>query len=411
MTVSRAISAAEKLLSELSTWEKYEDAQTFPYAAVIGCYRSCGKHFVPFSVCVALASARKRVADLGEHLPGQTKLATFLDVALDKWDDRYNYLTYLGIDLLDLQPEADGTTGRAQRDEWVALLLCDLWSFERGALAGTHDWLTEMRPGAALARKRMKLLTDVLVPLLPAAGTHTDCAGLDELTRERVAQTTADQRCRLALSMQPVYLVHDEYMFIRVLQSFEVTFAAMAGHVRDAIGAVREGRAHDAAASLAWCATVLQEARLLFSLLATMQVESFRTFRVYTVGASAIQSGNYKTFEALCSMPLPERAESLAYEAVPQVRHRLDSGWQDLTSTVGQAVARGVIDADGLRLLCAAALELEDVHQRWKQTHWKLAVRMIGEEVGTGYTVGAPYLQSVLDNRLFARLAGVGARA
>lgn len=51
--------------------------------------------------------------------------------------------------------------------------------------------------------------------------------------------------------------------------------------------------------------------------------------------------------------------------------------------------------------MSAATRELETVHQRWKQTHWKLAVRMIGEERGTGYTVGVPYLKSVIDHRLF----------
>jgi tryptophan 2,3-dioxygenase len=229
---------------------------------------------------------------------------------------------------------------------------------------------------------------------------------VDAVARELLAAATPEQRRALALSMQPVYIAHDEYLFIRVLESYEVTFAAMAAQIRDAIDAVWTGRAEDAADSVRKCADLLGSARRLFTLLATMQVESFRDFRTYTVGASAIQSGNYKTFEALCSPPVRSRMESPAYDAVPQIRDRIQNDWIDLTTAVVSATGDGRIDAAGLAVIRSAATELEDVHQRWKQTHWKLAIRMIGEEKGTGYTVGVPYLKGVIDNRLFAQLTG-----
>ncbi|WP_433257641.1 tryptophan 2,3-dioxygenase family protein [Streptosporangium sp. CA-135522] len=361
------------------------------------CYRTRGKQFVAGVVLKTLDVARAR---LSPTEPGHEVLIGFLDVALDKWDESYNYLTYLGIDLLGLVPDADGATARRQRDEWVGLLLADLLVFETGARDEAHDWLPMMRPDADLHNKRLRLLEAAL----STSFDDGDGSGLDERARRLLHEASTARTRTLLVSMQPVYVVHDEYLFIRVLQAFEVTFAAMAAELRDAIAAVRAGLAEEAAACLRRCAGVLAASRSLFSLLATMRAESFRAFRIYTVGASAIQSDNYKIFEALCSPPPRSRIDSPAYESVPVIRDRVLGEWLDLTSAVEESLARGVLDPEGRDLVGDAAGELEDVHQRWKQTHWKLAVRMIGEESGTGYTVGTPYLKSAIDNRLFVRL-------
>jgi tryptophan 2,3-dioxygenase len=157
----------------------------------------------------------------------------------------------------------------------------------------------------------------------------------------------------------------------------------------------------EAAGHVETVAGVLKESLPLFSLLATMRPEAFRTFREFTEGASAIQSVGYKTFESLCSTPGVARLSSPAYTSVPQVRARVlggqatvQGGWHDL-------IAGHRLDAAGDAALRAAAGRLESVHQRWKQTHYRLAVRMIGERTGTGYTEGVPYLAQVLGNRLF----------
>lgn len=43
--------------------------------------------------------------------------------------------------------------------------------------------------------------------------------------------------------------------------------------------------------------------------------------------------------------------------------------------------------------------------QRWRGTHYRLAVRMLGEATGTGYTEGTPYLDSVRDIPVFHHAA------
>lgn len=88
------------------------------------------------------------------------------------------------------------------------------------------------------------------------------------------------------------------------------------------------------------------------------------------------------------------------------MREHVLGQWTDLLSTIEHAVSDGTIGQHGLELIQAAAAELERVHQMWKQTHWRLADKMIGEDRGTGYTEGVPYLKDALENRLFSRLLG-----
>jgi tryptophan 2,3-dioxygenase len=387
---------------ELALWQSNGNAAEFPYGAVMACYRACGKHFVPDELLEALASIRASLQPPKAGDRHRAVLDAFLAIALDKWDQKYDYLTYLGIDLLGLAPDADGATGLRLRDEWVGLFLADLWLFEDGTRQGAHDWMPKLRPGAALAERRMRILETVLTSV--AAPARPDAESVGDLARRLVDSAPPERKQALLLTMQPVHVTHDEYLFIRVLQSFEVTFASMAADMRDAIAAVRDRHTAAAALCLKRCGATLAAARGLFTLLATMRAESFRAFRVFTVGASAIQSGNYKTFEALCSVPPRTRVDSPAFESVPRVRDQIRRGWDDFTTAVEASLALGALDDDGLRSIVAAASDLEDTHQRWKQTHWKMAIRMIGEERGTGYTVGVPYLKAAIDNRLFDRL-------
>jgi tryptophan 2,3-dioxygenase len=306
----------------------------------------------------------------------------------------------------------DWHEARRVRDTVVLLLLADLIRFEEGALGDAPADPHGMPPGPGLVAKRVRLAVRVMEPaglrVLPVgvvdAGAVAAVPGrtpAGPLAGEVLRSVTADQALVLSASVQPVCVLHDEYLFLRTLQSFEVTFAFMSAVLAAAVRGLEEGRALEAAGHVETVAGVLKESLPLFSLLATMRPEAFRTFREFTEGASAIQSVGYKTFESLCSTPGVARLSSPAYTFVPQVRARVlggqatvQGGWHDL-------IAGHRLDAAGDAALRAAAGRLESVHQRWKQTHYRLAVRMIGERTGTGYTEGVPYLAQVLGNRLF----------
>jgi tryptophan 2,3-dioxygenase len=199
----------------------------------------------------------------------------------------------------------------------------------------------------------------------------------------------------LSLSDLPVYVVHDEYMFIRVLQCFETAFALLSVCLRATIEDVGAGRADSAVGRLNHARTILREAARFFSLLATMQVESFRAFRLYTEGASAIQSRNYKLVESLCRTPDEPRLDSPAYRSVPEIRADVLAGQPTLDDALRDAVGEDRIDAARLKELQEAMRSFAAALLQWRQTHYSVAVRMLGERSGTGYTEGTPYLDAV----------------
>jgi len=49
--------------------------------------------------------------------------------------------------------------------------------------------------------------------------------------------------------------------------------------------------------------------------------------------------------------------------------------------------------------------EFASTLRRWRRTHHGIAVRMLGERTGTGYTEGAPYLKAVQAIPVFSSLA------
>jgi tryptophan 2,3-dioxygenase len=148
--------------------------------------------------------------------------------------------------------------------------------------------------------------------------------------------------------------------------------------------------------------SALQQSAPLFSMLATMQVESFRRFRQFTDGASAIQSVNYKRMESLCRLPDYERIDSPAYQSVPTVRSKVLAGDQDSLETAYLTMrGRALLPPARDHAFRAAAARFAAVLRHWRSTHYHLAVRMLGDVKGTGQTAGTPYLKDALDVPIF----------
>ncbi|MEU9445610.1 tryptophan 2,3-dioxygenase [Streptomyces sp. NPDC048304] len=402
----------EPLWRELSGWCGAKGPRTFPYDAVIGHLHGVGKHFLSPRLLDLLDTCRQSLAERTGD--GDTYLARFLDVLLDKYDGCYDYPSYTALPLLQQpapEPPENWTTARHRRDRTVLLLLADLIEFEQLVLDGAPANPQGALPGPELLGKRLRLAVRVMEPaalrVLDSAVDPVSVAATPGRTPARplataVLATAADEeRLLLRTSVQPVYVLHDEYLFLRVLQTFETTFAFMAWTLDAAVRALHGEQPGDAATLIASVADVLRESLPLFSLLATMQPDSFRVFRQYTEGASAIQSEGYKTFESYCSTPARARLDSPAFTSVPKVRAAVLAGRDTVQGSWEDVLASGWLSEQDAAAVRAAARQLEAVHQRWKQTHYRLAVRMIGERTGTGSTEGVPYLKSVIANRLF----------
>jgi tryptophan 2,3-dioxygenase len=401
---------------ELSSWvSSGADPSTFPYSHVVAEYRRVGKHFVDKKLLVTLDNIRADLPLTHRHPSVLRQLRQFLDIALDKWDGRYDYRTYLGLSLLrmpqDASPGDRPATARRQRDRLFVQLLADALSFELAVIDGPTGFLPQQIPDEARVVKRCRLGIRAALPALARLGLAGAVDADEPLTAARrlhavvAAETSEQERLELRLTMLPVYLVHDEYLFIRVLQSYECTFALLTVELRSAITALATGAAREAADRLAFAEDLLNGAAPLFSLLATMQPESFRTFRVYTEGASAIQSRSYKLLESLCRTPDESRLESPAYLSVPEIRERVRNGQSSLDETYRFAGRAGLLDPADQPILDQRMRAFAAALTQWRQTHYRLATRMLGVRPGTGYTQGTPYLDAVRSIPVFTVLS------
>ncbi len=397
-------------MRELTSWVSgFSDPDNFPYPAVLAEFHRVGKHFVEKELLALLDEIRAQLPAArggpdAAGRPGPARLLRdFLDVALDKWDGRYDYRSYLGLPLLGL-PTGDGNTagdpdgGRRERDRLLVRLIADALAFELAAGAGATSLLPEQRPGPALVAKRHRLGVRAAAPALtrlglvaPPEGSRPQAAAAALTALARADRTAAEERI-LRLTMLPVYVSHDEYLFIRVLQAYECVFAALADELRAAVGDVARGRARPAADRLTHARDQLAAAGPLFSLLATMQPESFRTFRAYTEGASAIQSRSYKLVESLCRTPDGARLASAAYRSVPEVRAGVLAGAPTIDAAYRTAVRDGRLAGPDRDLVRRRMGEFAAALLQWRRTHHRLATRMLGDQPGTGYTEGTPYL-------------------
>lgn len=403
---------------ELKTWLDSPAPERFPYPAVVGAFHATGKHFVSPELLTLLGTVRDTLPP--GPAPRWRTLAAFLDTALDKADGRYDYPTYLALRLLDLpssnDPAEQAPMARARCDRIMAQLVTDAMAFELAVADGRETRLPKMRPEPGLVSKRLRHGLHALDPVLARMGLAGELAAgpVEDRARQMCALVDADtstaERRVLELSMLPVYTAHDEYLFLRVLQTFETTFALLAIQLRGAVAALPGGDVEQAVYFVKGAATALHEIAPMFAMLATMQTESFRTFRQFTEGASAIQSRNYKIMESLCRRPGTERIGSAAYHSVPEVRRQVLTGRQvTLDDAYMRALGSGALDDAGRAQLAGAMADFSAAMVHWRTTHYRLAVHMLGDATGTGYTEGTPYLAAVRTIPVFTSTGEAGA--
>jgi tryptophan 2,3-dioxygenase len=405
-------------IAELESWLQEPTPRRFPYDAVVREYQRIGKHFVSADLRKLLATARDRLPAMRGPWADLSVLASFLDSVLDKTDGRYDYPTYLALPMLQLPPLDDPVErapfARPRCDRLLVQLISDAASFELAALDGVTTRLPKMRPSRDLVVLRCKHGLRAISPALARMSLDGALTATDPVDKARQVSSlvTADmslaERQAMQLSLLPVYTSHDEYMFLRVLQTFETTFVLLAMHLRGAVAALAERATDRAIHFVSGAETTLRESAPLFSMLATMQVESFRTFREFTEGASAIQSRGYKLVESLCRQPDQDRVDSPAFYSVPEIRQRVLAGQATLDDAYREACDSGDLDGAEQQRMDDAMGGFARALMRWRNTHYRLALRMLGTSTGTGYTEGTPYLASVRDIPVFHSVDPVG---
>ncbi|MGC5053257.1 tryptophan 2,3-dioxygenase family protein [Micromonospora sp. DT48] len=396
------------------------EPRRFPYSTVLREFHRTGKHFVERSTLVLLDDARRVAASqaTGSGDAATWQLTAFLDIALDKWDGRYDYCSYLALRLLrlpcgaaDPTPAAAVAVGRQARDRLLVRLVADTLAFEMAAATHSTGFLPRQRPGPAVVVKRCRLGVRAVAAALDRLGVAeaigtgnpvTAAADLHGIARDLALSGDPSLR----LTMLPVHVTHDEYLFIRMLQAYECLFAGVAEELRAAVAALTGDAPGAAADRLGYACDLLRSAGPLFSLLATMQPESFRTFRQYTEGASAIQSRSYKLIESLCRTPEADRLDSVAYQSVPEIQARVRGGQPTIEETYRSAVSDGRLTGTDNGRVARRMAAFAGALTQWRRTHLRVAVRMLGSRSGTGYTEGTPYLAAVSAAPVFTGTVG-----
>lgn len=385
----------------VAEWCRHPEPAAFPYDAVTAELRHAGKHFASRDLLASLAAARA-AAPQGASEAGR-RLTRFLWAALDKWDHRYDNPSYLALDNLEL-PAGAPAQAAARRERLVSLLIADALRFELDSADGRTALQPQLRPDTRITGKRCRHALLVLAPMLARSGTPVfgDAEDLVAAARRAVADVlgdaSADEELMLQLTMLPVSRVHDECLFIRVLQSYETTFAYAAVELEASAAAITRGDAAGAVAALDGAARALSESSPLFSLIGTMQPEAFLNFRQFTDGASAIQSRNYKLMESACRTPDRERVDSPAYLSVPEVRAVVLAG----RPTIDAALQAGALSSEHEAAVRAAMDRFSSALLKWRRTHHGVAGRMLGDRRGTGDTAGQAYLAQGMTIPVFA---------
>jgi tryptophan 2,3-dioxygenase len=348
-------------------------AEYFPDEGVLPVFHAHGKHFVPVALLDELVAALKETSR-----DAQPMLSLFLHALCDKRQGVYDYHTYIASALL----EAGCMASRGTDLQCATALLCDALHFECGTCLGIEHRLPHLTLPQPQLLQRSSLLAQAIdavsalmcqkrEPLFLEEGHSSlqpdTCGSWLQWTQEFKNALPTTLRQAINWSMLPVFTSHDEYMFIRILQASERLFALIAHQLHAATDCVEDDQWDDAVHCLQHARRVWAVSPRLFKALNTMTPENFASFRIYTEGASAIQSNTYP--------------------AIVSAAHKLN----ETVRSKPTAPADLLTEMDNL----------DKQFLQWKQIHHGIARKKIGDEPGTGSTPGTPYLRQQFSTHLF----------
>lgn len=349
--------------------------------------RRRGKHFLPRKTLVQMAEVRTR------HTSGRPYLEAFLHCMLDENEGRFWNRSHLALPLLELL--LDERHSALSPDRLATLLMSDAIRFEIEAAGTSPQEPVRGRPDPATLRKRvrhaLRFVGDHLgatdtddLPTRPTRPALMPESRMEDLLPHLPRPPATDAGHWFDVSVQPVYVLHDEYFFIRALQTHEMLFTAISADTQAAVGSLRDGSLEAAVERLDRATAMFERASALFRVAATMRAAQFFAFRQFTQGADAIRSEQYKRFETACGPLTAARLRSAAFTQVPDVRGGAEEADHDsLTRACLDIRREGGFSRAEWTVLDAALGRLESRHQRWKSTHRRLAMRMRGDAQGS----------------------------
>ncbi|HEY3505238.1 MAG TPA: hypothetical protein VGN37_20940 [Actinocatenispora sp.] len=365
----------------VAAWDRR--AATFPYPAVLAHLRAVGRGAASAALVDELR--RLRPAPGTDTDPAVRRLGRWLRAATDQLDGDYH--TYAVTDLHD---DVLATSARTA-DLFVLAYLVDLLGVEASALAAapspaqrrrTNAVVQAVHRAADVAPAAASSAPDTTAPVRAIRSGAPDHAVASAALA--VATVPAELRDVVPLSLMPVTPLHDEQMFLRIIQAFECVYRQVGWRLTAAAEALADRDPARAVRLLTLVRGRFAATSALYRVLTTMPPESFAVVRRHTVGRSAVQSRSYRRIQRAASGP-----------GEPSVQEALRSNASALAAADRDAVV-------------AAMRQVEAGWLAMKRTHWGITVKTIGTAPGTGGTSGADYLRATLGQPLFPALADGG---
>lgn len=405
----------------------------FPIDEILNMFHASGKHFGHPQLLEELTSINHL---LSKDMPWDAqfpveKISTVLRVLLDKHTNTFDHLTYTALpifELLQSYDQADLNTCIHDQVLLVVAIICDLVRFELNSTLGLEHRFQQDLPSLRKLKQRIYVslrAVKTFSSFVESLSLPENMDDLIELWRqdsdsEKQLSEQAAQQCMtfvgmmmrqldngvqelLQLSIVPVYISHDEYMFIRILQAFEMLFLVTTTGLKICMTHISAQEYQAASDIFNQLNAIFRLSPSLFRILSTMPGCNFNRFREYLKGASAVQSTYYKQMELYASHPETNRLRSPAFAEVPKVVGEYHQpsfvNLQDLTVPVLKS--EGNLLNAPIRNMIDSMLALDASFVNWKIIHYRIVKSMIGDARGTGSTSGPPYLMQYLEQPLF----------
>lgn len=199
---------------------------------------------------------------------------------------------------------------------------------------------------------------------------------------------------------------HDELLFIVIHQAYELLFKLILHEAQRARAELDAGEAYRSQEPLRRIGMIFDVLDELLSLMESMPVDSFLTFRDPLAPASGGQSWQFR--DILDAVAGPESlwtslCACLTRSGIPMPAGD-DAGPARLASLTELYRRHDTTDRTVLRDVCELVLEVDERITAWRQRHMLLAERQIGDRTGTGGTTGVGYLRDRLRGHLLPDL-------
>lgn len=220
-------------------------------------------------------------------------------------------------------------------------------------------------------------------------------------------------------------VAHDELLFIVIHQVYELWFKQLLFELETLVQHLDQDRHIEAFRVLQRTQTIFNVLIKQIDVLETMTPTEFARFRAHLNPASGFQSFQFRELELLSGAD-PAEYERF-FDLEPEWKQRLqerarkkslrDVFFETLARHVGlksrepEAVRKVLGKLYGaqtidftLQTLCEHLIQYDELVQLWRFRHVQMVERMIGMKMGTGGSLGVPYLMSTLKKRFFPEL-------